>query len=115
MGFNAKGAHCQVDVYQTMQFRFEDDALEELYYENKGAAAYPEGVISAFFKKMQLIRNAKHEGDLRNIKGNHFEKLQGNPNTYSMRLNDQYRLIFGLDKEGGVTIVAIREISNHYA
>lgn len=98
-----------------MLFRFDDHALEELYYNDKGSAAYPEAVVSAFFKKMQLIRNAKNENDLRNIKGNHFEKMKGSSDEYSMRLNGQFRLMFDLNKEGECTIVAIREISNHYA
>ncbi len=98
-----------------MRFRFEDDELGDLYYEAKGTGAYPEGVVSAFFKRMQLIKNAQSVADLRAVKGNHFEKLTNEENSYSVRLNNQYRLIFGLDKGGDCIIVAIREISNHYS
>jgi len=98
-----------------MRFYFKNHALEELYYENKGAAVYPEGVILAFFKKMQLIHNSKDITDIRNIKGNHFEKMQGEKNTHSIRLNDQYRLIISLTKDSEFTIIAIREISKHYS
>lgn len=98
-----------------MQYCFENDELEKLYYEDVGGEAYPDAVVSAFFKKMQMIHNAKSVADLRAVKGNHFEKLEGKDNTYSIRLNDRYRLIFGLSKEGEFTVIAIREISNHYA
>lgn len=97
-----------------MQVCFEDNALKELYYEEKGIGAYPDAVVSSFFRKLQIIKSAKNQNDLRSIKGNHFEKLKNIENTYSIRLNDQYRLIFGLNKDGDCTIVAIREISKHY-
>lgn len=98
-----------------MRFQFENSDLSDLYYKDKCKEAYPEYVITAFFKKMQTIKAASNENDLRAIKGNHFEKLEGEENQYSIRLNQQYRLIFGLDKDGMCTIMLIREISNHYS
>lgn len=98
-----------------MRFQFENSGLEELYYEEKGAEAYPDYVVTAFFKKIQTIKAATNENDLRALKGNHFEKMEGKENKYSMRLNLQYRLIFSLEKDGGCTIISIKEISNHYS
>ena len=98
-----------------MIFKFNDAKLAELYYKEIGIRDYPDSVVSAFFKKMQIIKNASNENDLRAIKGNHFEKLQGEDNKYSIRLNLQYRLIFQLGKENECTIILIEEISNHYS
>ncbi len=98
-----------------MRFRFDNDELAKLYYEDVGGGKYPEAVVAAFFRRMEVIKGASNENDLRAIKGNHFEKLEEEENTYSIRLNLTYRLIFGMDKDGTCTILLIREISNHYA
>lgn len=96
-----------------MNFRFQSSELEGLYYEGKGISKYPDFVARAFFKKIQIIKNAKHEGDIREIKGNHFEKLKGHENKFSLRLNKQYRLIFSIE-ESSKRVIVIEEISNHY-
>jgi toxin HigB-1 len=69
----------------------------------------PDALVRAFRMRMQAIRAAAHENDLRNLKSLHFEKLKGDrKHQYSMRLNDQYRLIFELEKgDQGNTIVII--------
>jgi proteic killer suppression protein len=43
--------------------------------------------------------------DLREIRGNRFEKLRGNrKGQYSLRINDQYRICFGWEKENAVNV-----------
>jgi plasmid maintenance system killer protein len=96
-----------------MNYQFQSSELEDLYFEGKGISRYPDSVIRAFFKKIINIKNAKHEGDLREIKGNHFEKLKGFENRYSIRLNDKYRLIFSI-QESSEKMIVVEEISNHY-
>lgn len=98
-----------------MRFQFEDSDLSRLYYEDNNRGNYPEYVVNAFFKKMQIIRGAKNENDIRAIKSNHFEKLTGEHNRYSIRLNDQYRLIFSIEKDEICKLILIKEISNHYS
>ena len=98
-----------------MQFRFENSELADLYHKETGVAAYPESVVESFFKKMQIIKGVKNENDLRAIKGNHCEKIKGEENKYSIRLNKGFRLEFGLEKGGECTILLIRDISNHYS
>lgn len=96
-----------------MEIWFADKKLVKLYKTGKGS--YSEIIIKAFFKKIQQIRSAKNENDLRALKSNHFEKLQGIKDQYSMRLNDQFRLIIELLDDGSCKIVIIKEISNHYS
>ena len=51
-------------------------------------------------KLLQIIRTAKDERDLRTFKGRRFEKLQGDlDGYYSMRLNNQFRLIFSIQDD----------------
>ncbi len=96
-----------------MNFVFQNKDLAGLYHTGKGSEDYPESVIKAFFKKMQLIKYAKHEGDIWAIKSNHFEKLKGREDDLSIRLNEKYRLIFQIESSGERTLI-IKEISNHY-
>lgn len=96
-----------------MLFEFDNNELVKIYETGRGS--YPPEIIKAFFKKIQLIKNAKNENDLRKIKSNHFEKMEGYKNRYSLRLNLQYRLIIELLKDGIYKIILIKEISNHYS
>ena len=98
-----------------MLFQFENSELSDLYYDEKDQGSYPAFVVTAFFKKMQQIKAASSENDLRAIKGNHFEKLEGRDGEYSVRLNHQYRLIFRLVVGEKCKILSIQEISNHYS
>jgi plasmid maintenance system killer protein len=95
-----------------MKFQFGSKELSDLY--ETGQGSYSEAIIKAFFKKIQLINNAKDENDLRRLQSNHFEKLQGEKNLYSIRLNIQFRLILELLKDGQCKIILIKEISKHY-
>ncbi len=89
--------------------------LEDLYYLGKGHEAYSEAVFRGFSKKILLIENAKDESELRAIKGNHFEKIKGEKNLFSIRINGQFRLMFSFDGEGDDKKILIKEISNHYS
>lgn len=96
-----------------MEFKFASKELIKLYETHYGS--YPEAIINAFFKKIQIIKNAKNENDLRALKSNHFEKLKGKTGQYSMRLNDKFRLIVEFLENGSCKIVLVKEISNHYS
>lgn len=98
-----------------MDYQFTNPKMERLYYEGDGTAHLPAPVVKAFFKKMQQIVDASNENDLRAMKSNHFEKLAGETNKYSIRLNQGYRLIFSLQKGNNSNIIEILEISNHYS
>jgi len=97
-----------------MKVEFADSKLEKLYYEGKGAKNYPDNIIKSFFKKIQLIKSANNENDLRALKSNHFEKIKGKKNLYSIRLNIAYRLEFSIEKNNECKIILIIKISNHY-
>lgn len=96
-----------------MKFYFEDKKLFELYQSGNGK--YPNEVIISFFRKMRTIIQMKDERELLLIRGNNFEKMKGFENLYSIRLNDKYRMEFSIERDGGIRILNIKKISNHYS
>lgn len=62
----------------------------------------PPDLESRLFRKLQMIDDAISDQDLRIPPSNHFEKLRGNlAGFYSIRINQQWRLIFRWDGERG--------------
>ena len=60
-------------------------------------------------RKIRQIDNAEALGDLLNPRGNRFEELKGDrKGTYSIRINDQWRITFGW-VDGGATNVCIED------
>jgi len=96
------------------EIRFKDESLEKLQVENAETdKAYPPGIGKAFRKRLQLIRNAAGERDFYAMRSVRFERLKGKrEHQYSMRLNDQWRLILEMDGDNPkktVWIVAIED------
>mgnify|MGYP002813323359 CR=1 FL=1 len=64
---------------------------------------------------MWTIRNAVDERDLRELKSAHFEKLVGDrKGQYSMKLNDQWRLILAIEGKAPNKKVTIVEIADYH-
>ncbi|UOE47902.1 type II toxin-antitoxin system RelE/ParE family toxin [Mucilaginibacter sp. SMC90] len=102
-----------------MIIKFTNQNLEELAKRKEltGKQAYSPEVILSFQKRIFQMKSAKNTQDLRLIKPLHFEKLKEKryKGKYSVRLSGAFRLIFGIDKLGGVEIIEIDEISDHYS
>jgi len=99
----------QMDAY------FVDDILDRLETDPNFTAGFAHALVKAFRKKMQLIRAARDERDLRAMKSLHFEKLKGSRrHQYSIRLNDQYRLIVELEEHAGSKKVKIVGIEDYH-
>jgi proteic killer suppression protein len=97
-----------------MEFKFKSHKLELLYYEEKGARAYGDAVVNAFFKVMSVIANAQDEQDIRAFKSLRYEKLKGDrSHQHSLRLNNQWRLIFEMRKDQGKYVLVI-EIEDYH-
>ena len=96
-----------------MQVEHIDKNLERLETDREFNGGFPENIVRAFRKRMQFVRQAKDERDLRAIKSNHFEKMQGKlAGQYSIRLNDQLRLLFRFedaDQSKKIVIIAIKD------
>jgi proteic killer suppression protein len=64
---------------------------------------------------MQAIRAAMDERDLVAVRGNRFEKLKGDrSHQYSVRLNDQYRLILEFEGSGQGKVVVVVGIEDYH-
>jgi proteic killer suppression protein len=70
-------------------------------------------VIKSARRKLTVLRAAVDDRSLRNWKSLHYEKLKGDrAGLRSIRLNDQYRLVFSLDESTNpqtATIIAIED------
>lgn len=102
-----------------MKVGFKTDYLEYLYItpldEIKGKHAFSKDIIKQFKKKVQLLIGISKIEQLRQFKGLNFEFLKGDrKGECSIRLNDQYRLIFEQGSDGEISIILINEISKHY-
>ena len=59
-------------------------------------------------RKLRMINNSQNINDLRIPPSNRLEKLQGGlKNKYSIRINDQWRIIFGWDSKNASEIEII--------
>jgi proteic killer suppression protein len=94
---------------------FSDDDLDELETDGRRDGGYSPGVVKAFRKKMQLLRAARDERDLRAMKGARFEQLKGKrSHQHSIRLNDQWRLVLELRGTGSETVVVVCDIEDYH-
>ena len=76
---------------------FLSEAASDIYHgrESKQARKMPQTIWRAAERKMDLLNAAHVLGDLREPTSNHLETLKGKlKGKYSIRINDQYRLVF---------------------
>ncbi|HEJ9067489.1 TPA: type II toxin-antitoxin system RelE/ParE family toxin [Serratia marcescens] len=74
---------------------FRDSWLDDFFETNKGHRKIPETIKGALGRKLDIINAADSHLDLRSPPGNRFETLNPPLEEYfSIRVNDQYRLIF---------------------
>jgi toxin HigB-1 len=84
---------------------FRDDWLRSFFIEDVRHRRVPSTLENALFRKLQLIDDAVSDADLRTPPGNRFEKLSGNlEGLHSIRVNQQYRLVFRWDAERGAAV-----------
>src|SRR5687767_11499558 len=94
---------------------FEDSQLEKLEKDTSLDGGHSPGIGKTFRKRMWLIRNAPDERDFYALRSLNFEKLKGNrSDQYSMRLNDQWRLILGFRGEAPNKTVIVIGIEDYH-
>jgi toxin HigB-1 len=98
-----------------METEFADKSLQRLESDLAFDGGFSREVVRAFRKRMQMIRAARDERDFYALKSLHFEKLKGDhEGQYSMRLNQQWRLILEIEKQSnGSTVVIISIVDYH--
>lgn len=81
---------------------FRDGWLQAFFVNDACSRSIPADLESRLFRKLQMIDDATTDQDLRVPPSNHFEKLRGKlAGFHSIRVNDQWRLIFRWDNERG--------------
>lgn len=81
---------------------FRDDWLRAFFIDDVRSKKIPSDLESRLFRKLQMIDDATADQDLRVPPSNHFEKLRGGlEGFYSIRVNQQWRLIFQWDQTKG--------------
>jgi proteic killer suppression protein len=94
-----------------MDIEFRDEKLALVETDRAAETKLPVSVINSLRKKLGIMRAAPDERTLRNWKSLHYEKMDGDER--SIRLNDQYRLIFTLDTECRPNKVTALRIWDH--
>jgi proteic killer suppression protein len=81
---------------------FRNDWLRAFFVDDVRSRSIPPDLESRLFRKLQMIDDAMTDLDLRVPPSNHFEKLSGKlEGLYSIRVNNQWRLIFRWDGRRG--------------
>ncbi len=98
-----------------MEVRFKDDRLDRLETDGSYDAGFSPAIVKAFRSRMQSIRSAPDERAFYTMRSLHFEKLKGDrSHQHSMRLNDQWRLIVELNRQGPTKAVVVVEIKDYH-
>jgi len=98
-----------------MRFKFANKRLQRVDQEPLYSGGLPENLVMAFRMRMQAIRAAVNENDLRALKSLHFEKLKGDrQHEYSLRLNAQFRLIFEIEKGKEGNTIVIQDVEDYH-
>ncbi|WP_445493102.1 type II toxin-antitoxin system RelE/ParE family toxin [Rhodopseudomonas sp. RCAM05734] len=80
---------------------FRDAWLRAFFVDDVRFRNIPADIESRLFRKLQMIDDATTDQDLRVPPSNHFEKLRGRLSGFhSIRINDQWRLIFRWGGQG---------------
>jgi len=94
-----------------MQVEYGDPILALVETDRAAETRLPIGVIKSMRNKLAVIRAAPDDRTLRNWKSLHYEKMEGN--RRSIRLNDQYRLIFTITSDNSNTKMTILQVWDH--
>ena len=98
-----------------MEVQFRDEKLDRLETDPKYDGGFSQAIVTAYRKRMQMIRAAPDERVFYQLKSLHFEKLQGNrSHQHSMRLNDQWRLMIEFAGEVPQKTVLIASIEDYH-
>jgi toxin HigB-1 len=94
--------HQRIWAALTLIVSFRSDWLEGFFVDDVRNKKIPADLENRLFRRLQMLDDAITDKDLRIPPSNHFEKLRGNLEGYhSIRVNQQYRLIFQWDGSRG--------------
>jgi len=98
-----------------MEIAFADESLDRLETDAEFSGGLSDALVKAYRKRVQQIRAAPDERTFYALRSLNFEKLKGDrEGQYSMRLNEQWRLILELEGKAPSKIVRLIEIVDYH-
>ena len=98
-----------------MEVEFADDDLDKLETDASFNDGHSDAIVRAFRKRLQFIRAALDERAFYPMRSLNFGKLKGSrSHQYSMRLNDQWRLILEIKKGSPKNTIVIVGIEDYH-
>ena len=98
-----------------MEIEFADDDLRRLEVDPKFNAGFAEAIVRRFRKAINFIRSCRDERDFRQMRSMNYEKLKGNrKHQHSVRINDQWRLIFTIKKAQPTNVIVVVAIEDYH-
>jgi proteic killer suppression protein len=98
-----------------MRIVFAHAALALIETDEAGATQLPVAVIKSARRKLTVLRAAIDDRSLRNWKSLRYEKLKGNREVQrSIRINNQFRMVFSLDEETDPPTITILSIEDYH-
>ena len=96
-----------------MRIEFADADLARICTDEAHRLKLPIAVIKAARRKLIQLEAALDERDLRNLKSLNYKKLHGDRADHrSIRINDQYRIVFTLSEDETPPVITIIEIGD---
>jgi proteic killer suppression protein len=98
-----------------MDIEYEDDDYHRLVVDVAFTLNFNASIVKSYRKKIQILRSAVTEIDIRSMKSLHFEKLKGDrKHQHSLRINDQFRLIVEIVTINGAKRIKIVKIEDYH-
>ena len=98
-----------------MEVRFGTDSLRRLKADPEYDGGYAEGIVKTYRRRIRFIEQAPDERDFYHMNSLNFERLKGKRNhQYSMRLNDQWRLILEFSGKAPNKIIVVVGIEDYH-
>ena len=98
-----------------MDIEHDDPDLDRLETDRTFAGGYAPSVVKGFRKAMMWIRAAIDERDLLALRGLNFKRLENDrAGQWSMKLNDQWRLIVEVRGEAPKKRIGVVEIVDYH-
>lgn len=98
-----------------MEVVFADPTLAKIETDEAGQTGLPVAVIKSVRRKLTVLRAAPDDRSLRNWKSLHYKKLKGDrEGLRSIRVNDQFRIVFALSEDSDRPTVTITAIGDYH-
>ena len=98
-----------------MNLKFQDPDLERLAFDGSFIGKWSPTLVRAYRKRINQILQVPNRHVLYAIKSLRLEKLKGKlKGQHSIRINDQYRLVYRIDKQSGEETVVVLRIEDYH-